>query len=258
MRWPTSKRTAALHGPPAGHRGARGAAPARRARPAAHARELLRRGPHRDRGDGAGATRSCSSFEDIHWADEGMLDLIEHLGQWVRGPLLLLCLARDELLERRPGWGGGRRGATSIFLEPLTAQETRELIASLHAGRRARLRRSSRRWPSAPGGNPFFAEEMVRLLVGGGRQRRQRAAGHRAGAARRAARLARPRSSAASFSTPRWWGAPSGRSALAAVADEEGRDLDPGAQRAPGEGHLRAGRGQRAGRRARATRSSTC
>ena len=54
-------------------------------------------------------------FEDIHWADQGMLDLIEHLGQWVRAPVLILCLARDELLERRPGWGGGasRRNLSS-------------------------------------------------------------------------------------------------------------------------------------------------
>ena len=47
-------------------------------------------------------------FEDIHWADHGMLDLIEHLARWVRAPLLILCLARDEVLERRPDWGGGK------------------------------------------------------------------------------------------------------------------------------------------------------
>ncbi len=103
-------------------------------------------------------------FEDIHWADQGMLDLIEHLGQWVRGPLMILCLARDELLERRPGWGGGRRGATSVFLEPLTAQETRELIASLMPGGAP----DSTLVPvvaERAGGNPFFVEEMVRLLA---------------------------------------------------------------------------------------------
>jgi tetratricopeptide (TPR) repeat protein len=102
-------------------------------------------------------------FEDIHWADQGMLDLIEHLGQWVRGPLLILCLARDELLERRPGWGGGRRGTTSIFLEPLSPVETRELISAL-------LPTGSADDALVPvvaeraGGNPFFAEEMVRLV----------------------------------------------------------------------------------------------
>src|SRR5947207_164642 len=71
------------------------------------------------------------AIEDIHWADEGMLDLIEYLARWVRGPLLLICLARDELLERRPGWGGGRRNATSISLEPLTVEDTQELIKAL-------------------------------------------------------------------------------------------------------------------------------
>ena len=45
------------------------------------------------------------AFEDIHWADDGMLDAIEHLAQWVRAPLMLVCLARDELLDRRPELG---------------------------------------------------------------------------------------------------------------------------------------------------------
>jgi class 3 adenylate cyclase/tetratricopeptide (TPR) repeat protein len=102
-------------------------------------------------------------FEDIHWADQGMLDLIEHLGQWVRGPLLILCLARDELLERRPGWGGGRRGTTSIFLEPLSPGETRDLISALlpaDAADDALVPVVAER----AGGNPFFAEEMVRLV----------------------------------------------------------------------------------------------
>ena len=63
------------------------------------------------------------AFEDIHWADDGMLDAIEHLAQWVRAPLLLVCLARDELLDRRPGWGGGRRSATQLILDPLGAAE---------------------------------------------------------------------------------------------------------------------------------------
>jgi len=53
------------------------------------------------------------AWEDIHWADEGMLDLIEYLSQWLRAPVLQVCLARDELLERRPGWGASRRTTTS-------------------------------------------------------------------------------------------------------------------------------------------------
>ncbi len=102
-------------------------------------------------------------FEDIHWGDHGMLDLIEHLARWVRAPLLILCLARDELLQRRPDWGGGRRDATSIFLDPLTADESRELVSAL-------LPEGADAGPlvqfvaDRAGGNPFFAEEMVRRL----------------------------------------------------------------------------------------------
>ena len=92
------------------------------------------------------------AIEDIHWADEGMLDLIEYLARWVRGPMLIVCMARDELLERRPGWGGGRRNATTIALEPLTPSETRELVTALfgRSGEERPRRRSSRRSPSAP------------------------------------------------------------------------------------------------------------
>src|SRR5258705_1072142 len=59
-------------------------------------------------------------FEDIHWAEEPLLELIEHLATWVReSPLLLVCLARPELLDLRPGWGGGRMRGASIELDPL-------------------------------------------------------------------------------------------------------------------------------------------
>jgi class 3 adenylate cyclase len=104
------------------------------------------------------------AFEDIHWADHGMLDLIEYLAQWVRGPLLLLCLARDELLEHRPAWGGGRRGATSIFLDPLTAEETRELVTALMPGS-PDVEKAAELVVTRAGGNPFFAEEMARMLA---------------------------------------------------------------------------------------------
>ena len=50
------------------------------------------------------------AWEDIHWADEGMLDLIEYLSQWMRTPVLQVCLAREDLLERRPEWGASRPG----------------------------------------------------------------------------------------------------------------------------------------------------
>src|SRR4029078_5156391 len=99
-------------------------------------------------------------FEDIHWADHGMLDLIEYLAQWVRGPLILLCLARDELLERRQRWGGGRHEATSILLDPLTVEETRELVTSLLDGAGSNGDSSAvAAVAERAGGNPFFAEE---------------------------------------------------------------------------------------------------
>ncbi len=108
------------------------------------------------------------ALEDIHWADEGMLDLIEYLARWVRGPALIVCLARDELLDRRPGWGGGRRNATTISLEPLSQDETRELVAAL-------LPDGNGTGTNGPGelvpqvaersaGNPLFAEEMVNRI----------------------------------------------------------------------------------------------
>ena len=61
------------------------------------------------------------AWEDIHWADEGTLDLIDYLSRWLRAPVLQVCLARDELLGRRPGWSTMRRTATVTFLEPLAA-----------------------------------------------------------------------------------------------------------------------------------------
>jgi class 3 adenylate cyclase/tetratricopeptide (TPR) repeat protein len=98
------------------------------------------------------------AFEDIHWADDGMLDAIEHLAQWVRAPLLLVCLARNELLDRRPPWGNGESEATKLFLDPLSALETKELVTTLlppdgESLLPALVERS--------GGNPLFAEEMA-------------------------------------------------------------------------------------------------
>jgi class 3 adenylate cyclase/tetratricopeptide (TPR) repeat protein len=101
------------------------------------------------------------AFEDIHWADNGMLDAIEHLAQWVRAPLMIVCLARGELLDRRPAWGSGRPFATQVPLEPLSADETQALVAALLPDGEAVLPAVVER----SGGNPLFAEEMARRLA---------------------------------------------------------------------------------------------
>src|SRR5919202_1976210 len=101
------------------------------------------------------------AFEDIHWADDGMLDAIEHLAQWVHAPLMLVSLARDELLERRPAWAAGRHDATRLFLEPLADQDVRELVSALlPRGEESVASMIAER----SGGNPLFAEEMVRRI----------------------------------------------------------------------------------------------
>src|SRR5207245_171703 len=108
------------------------------------------------------------AFEDIHWAEEALLDLIEHLAEWVRdAPLLIIGLARAELLDVRPGWGGGRLRATAIELEPLQTAESEQLIEALLPGdgltpdaRRDLLEKTE--------GNPLFVEETIRMLLESG------------------------------------------------------------------------------------------
>jgi class 3 adenylate cyclase len=102
-------------------------------------------------------------LEDIHWADEGLLDFIEFLARWAEAPIMILCLARHELLERRPAWAGGLPNAASIVLEPLDASESERLLEALLGGSRPPALR--RRVVEVTEGNPLFAEELVRLFV---------------------------------------------------------------------------------------------
>jgi class 3 adenylate cyclase/tetratricopeptide (TPR) repeat protein len=103
-------------------------------------------------------------FDDIHWAEPTFLDLLEHVADLSReAPLLLLCLARPELLDRRPGWGGGKLNATTILLEPLSSTETDELLERLLG--EAKLEQDlQERIGRAAEGNPLFVEEMVALV----------------------------------------------------------------------------------------------
>jgi len=100
-------------------------------------------------------------FDDLHWGEETLLDLVEHVADLSRdAPILLLCMARPDLLDRRTGWAGGKVNATSVLLEPLTSEETELLIDNL-APLDERLRTRIR---EAAEGNPLFVEEMVALL----------------------------------------------------------------------------------------------
>jgi class 3 adenylate cyclase/tetratricopeptide (TPR) repeat protein len=107
-------------------------------------------------------------LDDIHWAEATMLDLIEHLAEWTKdAPVLVLCVARQELLEHRPGWAGGKAYASTLTLEPLNETESRELMVALlgHVEVSAEL---VDRIGAAAEGNPLFVEQMVGMLVDNG------------------------------------------------------------------------------------------
>jgi class 3 adenylate cyclase/tetratricopeptide (TPR) repeat protein len=102
-------------------------------------------------------------FEDVHWADDDMLDFVDELADWVESvPLLVLCTARPELLDRRPGWGGGKRNALMVSLSALGDDDTARLIAGLLD--RAVLDADTQAALLArAGGNPLYAEQFVRM-----------------------------------------------------------------------------------------------
>jgi hypothetical protein len=103
-------------------------------------------------------------IDDLQWAEEAVLDLIERIADRLRDvPVLLCCLARPELREKRPSWGGGRVNAT-LMLEPLSPQECGVLVDNLldNLGGADDARN---RMIEAAGGNPLYLEELVRMLV---------------------------------------------------------------------------------------------
>ena len=107
-------------------------------------------------------------FDDIHWGEPTFLDLIEHITDWAReAPILVLCLARPELLDERAGWGGGKFNATTISLEPLSDDECGDLIGNL-LGRAALPEEARDRILAAAEGTPLFVEEMLSMLIDDG------------------------------------------------------------------------------------------
>ena len=102
-------------------------------------------------------------FDDIHWGEPVFLDLVEHVADLSRdAPILLLCMARPELLDIRPAWGGGKLNATNVLLEPLGLEEAAKLIAELDDRIGPDL---GGRILEAAGGNPLFVEEMVAMAA---------------------------------------------------------------------------------------------
>jgi class 3 adenylate cyclase/tetratricopeptide (TPR) repeat protein len=102
-------------------------------------------------------------IEDIQWADPSMLELLEAIVAHTSGPVLVLCMARPDLYERRPDWGGGLSNATTISLSPLSVGDGAALISHLLDGEAPRdvvdaiLHRSE--------GNPFYAGELLRMMI---------------------------------------------------------------------------------------------
>jgi class 3 adenylate cyclase/tetratricopeptide (TPR) repeat protein len=104
-------------------------------------------------------------LEDLHWADEGLLDFVDELIDWLSGVrLLVVCSARPELLERRPGWGGGKLNASTLGLSPLSQEQTAVLISNVLERsllpaeiQQALLERAE--------GNPLYAEQFAQLYL---------------------------------------------------------------------------------------------
>jgi tetratricopeptide (TPR) repeat protein len=111
-------------------------------------------------------------FDDIHWGEATFFDVVDHVSDWTRdAPILLVCVARPELLDVRPQWGGGKLNATSVLLEPLSESESLQLVDNLVAS--VELEDTARRRTvELAGGNPLFVEEMLALLLEDGRSER--------------------------------------------------------------------------------------
>ena len=134
-------------------------------------------------GDGAGASREESFtawrrflealalrrptvlvIEDLHWADEALLEFLEHVLDWsIPAPLFLLCTARPELFEGQPSWGGGKRNATTISLSPLSTDNVARLLQVL-LERTLLPAETQAALLERAGGNPLYAEQFARML----------------------------------------------------------------------------------------------
>ena len=104
-------------------------------------------------------------FEDLHWADDGLLDFVDHLAEWASGvPLFVLASARPELLDRRPNWGGGKLNATTLALAPLDDADAARVIAAVLDQALLPVETQTALLEQA-GGNPLYAEQFARLFL---------------------------------------------------------------------------------------------
>jgi class 3 adenylate cyclase/tetratricopeptide (TPR) repeat protein len=107
-------------------------------------------------------------FDDLNWAEPTLLDLVEHIADWSRdASILLIAMARPDLLDTRPAWGGGKHNATAIFLEPLSESESEQLVEGLLGGATVDPDAFARIQAAAEG-NPLFVEEMISMLIDDG------------------------------------------------------------------------------------------
>jgi hypothetical protein len=104
-------------------------------------------------------------FEDMHWADDGLLDFIDHLVDWATGvPLLVIATARPELLDRRQAWGGGKLNVSTIALTPLSDDESAQIIHNV-LEQSALPVETQQALLDRAGGNPLYAEQFARLYM---------------------------------------------------------------------------------------------
>jgi tetratricopeptide (TPR) repeat protein len=105
------------------------------------------------------------ALEDLQWADETLLEFVDHLVDWAADvPLLVLATARPEFLATRPDWGGGKANAATHSLAPLDEEETARLVHAL-LGRTVLPAETQRSLLDNAGGNPLYAEEFARMLA---------------------------------------------------------------------------------------------
>gem|GEM_PF-809081 len=105
-------------------------------------------------------------LDDLHWADDGSLDFVDHLARECAGaPVLVLCFARPELLERRPAWGEGLHTHARLSLQPLTRRESRQLVEEILRHAQSIPQALRELVVSAAEGNPFYVEELIKMLI---------------------------------------------------------------------------------------------